>query len=215
MKKESSAYLIKENTKDGTKEYFDFETMSFKSEKPRRSSVVSTIDALTTLFESPSELEEYLSEPDSIDNENIYRYYIENTNRYYIENTNRTKRESKNYQVIWDDITLSGLSKVTDGNVDFTGNVQYNTLLEIMDEIAKEDSGLEFFLERQTSDDLRLNKESKFLIIAHRADKSIDLVGEFLKNFSNYMQCRALYLGYKKYKESRNKSVIKIISWKH
>ena len=207
MKKESSAYLIKENTKDGTKEYFDFETMSFKSEKPRRSSVVSTIDALTTLFESPSALEEYLSEPDSIDNENIYRYYI--------ENTNRTKKESKNYQVIWDDITLSGLSKVTDGNVDFTGNVQYNTLLEIMDEIAKEDSGLEFFLERQTSDDLRLNKESKSLIIAHRADKSIDLVGEFLKNFSNYMQCRALYLGYKKYKESRNKAVIKIISWKH
>ena len=207
MKKESSAYLIRENTKDGTKEYFDFETMSFKSEKPRRSSVVSTIDALTTLFESPSELEEYLSEPDSIDNENIYRYYI--------ENTNRTKRESKNYQVIWDDITLSGLSKVTDGNVDFTGNVQYNTLLEIMDEIAKEDSGLEFYLERQTSDDLRLNKESKSLIIAHRADSSVDLVGEFLKNFSNYMQCRALYLGYKKYKESRNKSVIKIISWKH
>ena len=207
MKKESSAYLIRENTKDGTKEYFDFETMSFKSEKPRRSSVVSTIDALTSRFESPSALEEYLSEPDSIDNENIYRYYI--------ENTNRTKKESKNYQVIWDDITLSGLSKVTDGNVDFTGNVQYNTLLEIMDEIAKEDSGLEFYLERQTSDDLRLNKESKSLIIAHRADKSIDLVGEFLKNFSNYMQCRALYLGYKKYKESRNKSVIKIISWKH
>ena len=207
MKKETSAYLIKENTKDGSKKYFDFESMNFQENKPRRSFPLSTIDALTTLFESPIELDEFLNSSGSLDNENIYRYYI--------ESTIMLKKDTKRYQVVWDDVVLSGLSKVTAGNVDFTGNIQYNTLLEIMDEIANEDSGLDFFLERQTSDDLRLSKESKSLIIAHRADNSIDLVGDYLKNFSNYMQCRALYLGYKKYKQSKNKTVIKIISWKH
>ena len=55
MKKENNSYLVKEDLIDGTLEYFDFETMSFTSEK-KRPVAISTIDALTTLFESEHDL---------------------------------------------------------------------------------------------------------------------------------------------------------------
>ncbi len=203
MRKDNTFYLVKEDNETGDKQYFDFEAMGFSSDRPKPV-VISTIDALTTMFDSGEDLLVFA----------IRDREVEGSYKFYIESKLKNKDETKLYEAVFNDKALSALSKVSDGNVDFTGSRQFGILMDMMNEIGKQESPLAFQLTDDIHKDNGLNKDSKALVIAHNSDNSVDLITEYVEQFSSYIQCRTLYLGYKEYIEGRSKATIKILEWK-
>lgn len=187
-------YLIKVDNFTGDIEYFDFEMMDFSPEivKPVP---LSNIDALTTVFEDGQELDNYVSKTTRIDREYSYSFEI-----FYIPKKNSDFRY---FNPVWNDSTLNSISKVSNGEVDFSNSKNYDTLFEIIDTIKRPESGLARKIIKSQREATRLTDKNKVIIGAlASSNKQIEI--ETLEPiFSNYKEFRALYLNYKDNKSQK------------
>ena len=193
MSKVNEYYLIKKELTTDDIEYFDFEQMEFSSEK-KKGVYLATIDALTTIFTDKEEMENYFDIP-----------IQETANHYKIIYRSKNKNKDKELNVVWDDPILSGFSKLTDGKVDYTGNTQYETLMEMLNELRDVKTGFGMRLSKSKKEEHKLSDHAKSVVIAASSDNSNSFTGDFIKTFSSYKDCRALYLAYKEHKEMPSK----------
>ena len=178
--------LIREDIDNEYLEYFDFESMSFVN-KITKGMDISSIDALTTMFLDGNDLNNYIEKLE--DNEYNYTYKI-------IYTTNKTKEE-KVLKVIWDDPTLSSISKLADGKVDFTSDHNYHTFIDIIEEIKNAKSGLARRIATSKKESYRLNDQNKKIVEVLASSKKDIPFKDLIDVFSDYKECRALYLNYK------------------
>ena len=203
MKKRSHLYqLVLENNSKKRKEYFHFDAMTFKKEKPKKGVKLSTIDALTTLFDDHEEMFDYLG----------ILFEFEDI-KLSIEYKPRPNGEFRYLDVVWADKALSSLSKISEHGVDFTGSKQYDTIMEIIEEIKKEDTGFIMQLLNPDKEDIRISDKARALVSAHSVSVDDRVVGSLIQHFKDYDDCRPLYLAYKEYKESNKRAKIIIRSW--
>lgn len=189
-KVDSNYYLIKVDSNTGDIEYFDFETMDFLSEK-KEAVPLSTIDALTTLFANGQELDNYLSRKETVERE--YHYSFE------IIFKSKENEPEKSMKPVWNDYILNSISKISDNEVDFTNDKNYETLITIIDTIKKPKSTLARKIAGAEKEATRLTDGNKKIIgILAKTNKSVPIVGLMLV-FASYKEFRALYLNYKEY----------------
>ena len=198
MSKQIGSYnLIREDIENEYLEFFDFESMSFVN-KVTKGVDLSSIDALTTMFFDGNDLNNYIEKIDNEDNEYNYTYKI-------IYTTNKSKEE-KVLKVIWDDSTLSSISKLADGKVDFVSDYNYMTFLAIIEEIKDTKSGLAKKIASSKKESYRLNDHNKKIIEVLASSKKEVPYKDLIEVFSDYKECRALYLNYKYNNIEQNKS---------
>ncbi len=190
-------YLVKEDILDNTKYYFDFEEMNYSLEKGKGVQL-STIDAMTSLFSNPTELDRYLDREEFVDRENMFKYYIS----YRI----RRKDEEKILTPIWQDQNISALSKITDGKVDYSNYLVYDLLIKLIDTIKETRNGFAMTMVNSKKGDIKICDYNKALIgmLASSRKKDEVSIGTIMDAFSSYKEFRSLYLGYKSYKGKEN-----------
>ena len=189
MSKQIGSYnLIREDIDNEYLEYFDFETMSFVN-KVTTGLDLSSIDALTTLFEDERELSNYIDKVEEFHNEYNYSYKI-------IYTTNKSKEE-KVLKIVWNDPTLSSFSKLADGKVDFTSDKNYFTFLNIIESIKDTKNGLAKRIATSKKESYRLNEHNKKIVEVLASSKKEVPFKDLMEVFSDYKECRALYLNYK------------------
>ena len=185
--------LVREDIDNEHIEYFDFETMSFIN-KVTRGVALSTIDAMTTLFMDSSELSNYF---DKVENDYTYTYKIIFTNK---------NQEEKVLKIIWNDPTLSSFSKLADGEVDFTSDYNFNTFFGIIDEIKDVKNGLARRIATSKKESYRLSENNRKIVEVIASSKKEISPKDLMEIFSDYKECRALYLNYKYNKVEQEKS---------
>ena len=192
MSKQDRSYnLIREDVDNEYLEYFDFETMSFIN-KITKGVELSTIDALTTMFTDDKELNNYIEKVDS-----EYNY------TYKIIYTTSKKKEEKVLKVIWDDVTLSSISKLADGKVDFVSDYNYYVFLAIIDAIKNNKNGLVKRISSSKKESYRLSDQNRKIIEFIANSKEEIPFKALIEVFSDYKEFRALYLNFK-YKNLEN-----------
>lgn len=197
MAKQNGSYnLIREDIDNEYLEYFDFESMSFVN-KVTKGVDLSSIDALTTMFTDGNELNNYI---EKIDNDNEYNY------TYKIIFTTNKSKEEKVLKVVWNDPTLSSISKLSDNKVDFVSDYNYMTFLAIIEEIKNNKSGLARKIASSKKESYRLSDYNKKIVEVVASSKKEVPFKDLLEVFSDYKECRALYLNYKYNNIELNKS---------
>ena len=184
-----SYHLIREDIENEYIEYFDFENMEF-TPKITKGVMLSTIDALTTMFFSDEELSDYI---DKIENE--YKY------TYKIIHKSFGKREDKVLNVIWDDKKLSSISKISDSKVDFSSDYNFMILYDIINAIKDKKNGLVKAISSSKKESTKLNDRNKKIILEIANTNKEPLPKDLMEIFSDYNEFRALYLNYKYNKE--------------
>lgn len=192
-------FLVKKNVWDGSLEYFNFEEMAFADTKGKGVQL-STIDALTTSFFDGNDLCSYLERKDQSGKETWYKYYIS-------YKATRKSDEEKKLNPVWGDRVLNAISKITDGQVDFSHNNVYDTFIEIFSELQDQKSGLARNIINSKKDSTRLSDHNKDVVgvIASSSDtntKPTEL--DVMHAFSQYKDFRALYLGFRDYHRQPN-----------
>lgn len=196
MSKQDRSYnLIREDVDNEYLEYFDFETMSFIN-KITKGVELSTIDALTTMFTDDKELNNYIEKVDS-----EYNY------TYKIIYTTSKKKEEKVLKVIWDDVTLSSISKLADGKVDFVSDYNYYVFLAIIDAIKNNKNGLVKRISSSKKESYRLSDQNRKIIEFIANSKEEIPFKALIEVFSDYKEYRALYLNFKYYNLENNLSL--------
>lgn len=196
MSKQDRSYnLIREDVDNEYLEYFDFETMSFIN-KITKGVELSTIDALTTMFTDDKELNNYIEKVDS-----EYNY------TYKIIYTTSKKKEEKVLKVIWDDVTLSSISKLADGKVDFVSDYNYYVFLAIIDAIKNNKNGLVKRISSSKKESYRLSDQNRKIIEFIANSKEEIPFKALIEVFSDYKEFRALYLNFKYYNLENNLSL--------
>ena len=187
MAKLSGRYnLVREDIENEYIEYFDFETMSFVN-KVTKGVDISTIDAMTTLFEDENGFVDYVSKVKD-DNEYFFDYKI-------IYATNKTKEE-KILKIIWNDSKLNSISKLADGKVDFVSDLNFNLFLNIIEEIKKK-NGLTKRILTSKKESFKLNDQNRKIVEIISGLKVDVPIKDLIEVFSDYKEYRALYLNYK------------------
>ena len=187
MAKNNGDYnLIREDIENEYIEYFDFEKMAFV-DKIAKSVDISTIDALTTLFSDQEELNDYLSVSK---NNNDYNY------KYKIIYKQNRKSEEKLFKCIWNDPSLSSISKLSDNKVDFTSESNYSLFLKIIEDIKNNQNGLVKRIVTSRKESFKLNKNNIKIIECIASGEEIPLK-DLMDIFSDYKEYRALYINYK------------------
>ena len=184
-----SYHLIREDIENEYIEYFDFENMEF-TPKITKGVMLSTIDALTTMFFSDEELSDYI---DKIENE--YKY------TYKIIHKSFGKKEDKVLNVIWDDKKLSSISKISDSKVDFSSDYNFLILYDIINAIKDKKNGLVKAISSSKKESTKLNDRNKKIILDIANTNKEPLPKDLMEIFSDYNEFRALYLNYKYNKE--------------
>lgn len=184
-----SYHLIREDIENEYIEYFDFENMEF-TPKITKGVMLSTIDALTTMFFSDEELSDYI---DKIENE--YKY------TYKIIHKSFGKKEDKVLNVIWDDKKLSSISKISDFKVDFSSDYNFLILYDIINAIKDKKNGLVKAISSSKKESTKLNDRNKKIILDIANTNKEPLPKDLMEIFSDYNEFRALYLNYKYNKE--------------
>ena len=184
-----SYHLIREDIENEYIEYFDFENMEF-TPKITKGVMLSTIDALTTMFFSDEELSDYI---DKIENE--YKY------TYKIIHKSFGKKEDKVLNVIWDDKKLSSISKISDFKVDFSSDYNFLILYDIINAIKDKKNGLVKAISSSKKESTKLNDRNKKIILEIANTNKEPLPKDLMEIFSDYNEFRALYLNYKYNKE--------------
>ena len=201
MSKQDRSYnLIREDVDNEYLEYFDFETMSFIN-KITKGVDLSTIDALTTMFIDDKELNNYIEKVDS-----EYNY------TYKIIYTTSKKKEEKVLKVIWDDVTLSSISKLADGKVDFVSDYNYYVFLAIIDAIKNNKNGLVKRISSSKKESYRLSDQNRKIIEFIANSKEEIPFKALIEVFSDYKEFRALYLNFKYYNLENNLSLNEQVS---
>lgn len=190
--------LIREDIENEYLEYFDFDSMSFVN-KVTKDVDLSSIDALTTLFENQEELSDYIDKVEEFHNEYNYSYKI-------IYTINKTKEE-KVLKIVWNDPTLSSFSKLADGKVDFSNDKNYYTFLYIIESIKKCKNGLVKRIMTSKKESYRISDNNKKIIETLTNSKKEVSFKDLMDVFSDYKECRALYLNYKYYNIENNISM--------
>lgn len=191
IKKNNNNYhLIKIDNITKEVEYFDFETMNF-SKEPSKAYPLSSIDSLTTMFESGQELDDYLNKNSHFDREYSCSFEI-----IY---KGRKTGEIRSFQPVWNDSNLNSISKVCDGKVDFTNERNYDLLFTIIEMSSRPETGLALRIAKAKGEATRLSDQNKSLITAIASANKPLFRGEIQTVFSNYKEFRALYLNYKEH----------------
>ena len=188
-KNTGSYHLIREDIENEYIEYFDFENMEFIP-KVTKGVMLSTIDALTTMFFSDEELSDYI---DKIENE--YKY------TYKIIHKSFGKKEDKVLNVIWDDKKLSSISKISDFKVDFSSDYNFMILYDIINAVKDKKNGLVKAISSSKKESTKLNDRNKKIILDIANTNKEPLPKDLMEIFSDYNEFRALYLNYKYNKE--------------
>lgn len=184
-----SYHLIREDIENEYIEYFDFENMEF-TPKITKGVMLSTIDALTTMFLNENDLSNYI---DKIESE--YKY------TYKIIHKSFGKREDKVLNVIWDDKKLSSISKISDFKVDFSSDYNFLILYDIINAIKDKKNGLVKAICSSKKESTKLNDRNKKIILDIANTNKEPLPKDLMEIFSDYNEFRALYLNYKYNKE--------------
>jgi len=187
-----SFYLIREDMENEYIEYFDFENMTFVP-KITKGVMLSTIDALTTIFLDDSELSDYI---DKIKTE--YKYM------YKIIHKSFGKKEDKVLNAVWNDKYLSSISKLADFKVDFTNDYNFLILYDIIKAVKDKKNGLSKAITTSKKESTRLNDKNKKIILEIANSSKELLPKDMMEIFSDYNEFRALYLNYKNYSEIEN-----------
>lgn len=199
MAKLSGRYnLVREDIENEYIEYFDFETMSFVN-KVTKGVDISTIDAMTTLFEDENGFVDYVSKVKD-DNEYFFDYKI-------IYATNKTKEE-KILKIIWNDSKLNSISKLADGKVDFVSDLNFNLFLNIIEEIKKK-NGLTKRILTSKKESFKLNDQNRKIVEIISGLKVDVPIKDLIEVFSDYKEYRALYLNYKYFLAEKENSLQK------
>lgn len=191
MKNNAVYYLMKIDKKTSKVEYFDFDFMQFIPER-KKPVPLSTIDAMTTLFTDGQELDDYLNKNDERDKNYNYDFKI----------VFKLRKKDANERIInpvWNDPTLSAISKISDGKVDFTYDKNLSILLTIIEMVKKAETGLARRIVGSKKDETCLNAENKKLIGALANSSKMAFTGDLMEIFSSYTEFRALYLNYKEH----------------
>ena len=189
-------YLVKKDIITGDKEFFNFETLEFGPNK-EKGVALATIDALTTIFEDGQELDLYFDRSKTIERD--YEYI------YKIEARSNNKSIEKTLNTVWDNEDLNALTKLTEGEVDFTGTQQYVVMKGIFDKLS-EGSLLGTKATRTKKEDYRLSENAKKAVIAaYSGTKEAEC--NFFQAFKSYEDARALYLLNKNYQEVNIKDI--------
>ena len=184
-----SYHLIREDIENEYIEYFDFENMEF-TPKITKGVMLSTIDALTTMFLNENDLSNYT---DKIESE--YKY------TYKIIHKSFGKKEDKVLNVIWDDKKLSSISKISDSKVDFSSDYNFLILYDIINAIKDKKNGLVKAISSSKKESTKLNDRNKKIILDIANTNKEPLPKDLMEIFSDYNEFRALYLNYKYNKE--------------
>ena len=188
-KNTGSYYLIREDIENEYIEYFDFENMEFLP-KITKGVVLSTIDSLTTMFLSESDLSDYIDKVES-----IYKY------TYKIIHKSFSKKEDKVLNVIWNDKYLSSISKISDSKVDFTSDYNFFILYEIINAVKDKKNGLVKTISSSKKESTKLSDRNKKIILDIANTNKEPSPKVLMEIFSDYNEFRALYLNYKYNKE--------------
>ncbi len=183
-------YLIKEDMTDNTRYYFDFETMEYSQDRVKGVQL-STIDAMTSLFSSPTELDQYLDREGYVDRETPFKYFIS----YRI----RRKDDEKFLTPVWDDTNISAISKITDGKVDYSNYLVYDLLFKLVEELKDVQNGFAMTMINSKNNDTKICDYNKVIVgaIAGLNNKNEIPSGIIMEAFSSYKEFRSLYLGHK------------------
>lgn len=203
MKKSQLFYLTRVKRDNLEKEYFHFDEMRFDSEKPKRGVKLSTIDAMTSLFDDENDFILYINR-DSLEGNN-YNYQIE----YKLKPVS----DPKTLDVVWNNPTISALSKISENKVDFTGTKQFDTLNSIMNELKDPESGFIMHIMKPDREDIRISDKARAIVNVLNISKDDNLFHDFIEQFKDYKDFRSLFLGYEEYKKTNNKAKIIIKSW--
>lgn len=185
-------YFVKEDLTDNTKYYFDFEAMDYSLEKGKGVQL-STIDAMTSLFESPLELDSYLDRERVIDKETMCNYYI--------SYKNKRKEEDRVLSPIWNDENISAISKITDGRVDYSNWLVYDLLFKMLEAIKDPANGFAMYMIKSKSEPTKVCDHNKSLLGVIASSGNLDTIPRqiLMEAFSSYKEFRSFYLGFKNY----------------
>ena len=192
-------YFVKEDLTDNTKYYFDFDIMNYSLERGKGVQL-STIDAMTSLFESPIELDAYLDRERNIDREPMYKYYISYKNK---------RREADRVLFpIWDDENISAISKITDGKVDYSNLLVYDLFFKMLESIKDSSNGFAMYMIKSKNEALKVCDYNKSLLGVLASSGNLDTIPRqvLMKAFSSYKEFRSFYLSFKNY-HSQDKSL--------
>ncbi len=185
-------HLVRSNLNNANLDYFDFNEMCFTKERSN-GVPLSTIDAVTTWFPDGEYFCNYLDRTDTIKQDYNYAFYIEQYR--YLKGI-----EGPHMYVVWNDITLNAITKITDGRIDLVHEEVYHIFLDIVEELKNPQSALAEMLLTSERPETRLTDVSKSLV----KDLSVSSVTgkqptfyEMVDTFSPYDDFRALYLAYK------------------
>ena len=171
------------------KEFFNFDTMSYCRKKPN-GVFLSTIDAMTTLFNDGNDLDDYIE--NEIGN---YEYRIS-----YIY-----KKKEYNLIPVWNDYKLNAISKTHNGNVDFKSEIPNSMMTVIFNEVMNPASGFALRVMKSKDNSYALEDNNKKLVGFLASTRNKSIIGNYVKTFSNYHEFRKMYLNYKEYEEDTNK----------
>ena len=179
-------YILKKvDTTTNEVEYFDFEKMLFTEGKPKKVTLAA-IDSLTTLFSSGQELVEYTEKRHLPRDE--YGYI------FTIEREDMKRKKIIEYPIVWDDSTLSAISKVSDGLVDYTNESNFTLLQNIIREVEDCSNGLAIRIVKCKEPGKKLSIDNKKLIGVLASSSMKPEFGTILDAFRSHEQFRALYL---------------------
>lgn len=193
-KNTGSYFLVREDILNEYIEYFDFENMYFTS-KLTKGVMLSTVDALTTMFNDEKELSDYI---DKISQEYNFTYKI--------LHKSFGKKEDKVLNVVWNDIYLSSLSKLADFKVDFTNDYNFQILYDIINAVKNKKNGLLKSITSSKKESTKLSDYNKKIIMEIVNTNKEPTPKDLMEIFSDYNEIRALYLNYKYNSEIKKNS---------
>lgn len=188
---EKKYYLMRKEVISGLTQYFDFERAKYSNRKSK-AMTIATIDSLTTIFTDGNELDAHFDR--ETDREFKYKIIV------YKDNKN------KHLNVIWYDPTLKALTTLKDGKVNFTGERQAKTMLNIISELKNPESNFRRKVLNTKRDEFKITYESKVILAAFIKKPNDENLNKFIEAFSSYEDCRALYLAYKDHLLNKDKS---------
>ena len=102
-------------------------------------------------------------------------------------------------------MNLNALSKLTEGEVDFTGTQQYTVIKDIFDKL-NQGSLLGSKITRTKKEDYKLSEDAKkAIIVAYSNSKEAESI--FFDTFKSYNDARALYLADQEYQKNRTTKI--------
>lgn len=202
MSRRSGRYcLIREDLDNDKIEFFDLETMSFVKNNTKGIDL-PCIDVMTTSFDGPAHFTSYIDETKQSQHSYTYKIIYKALK----------KKESVILPVVWDDIPLNSFSKLSDGKVDFVQDYNYDNFFRIIDEVRDPKNGLARKIATAKKASLKMCKDNRKAIEALASSDKETPYRELMLAFSNYRECRALYLNYKEYKEQQIQKTAQCVS---